>query len=136
MNSHEDEHAVFLSGNGPLVDVLREALTRDEVERMREAQTPIRRADAERRSKAFIQNIHHFRDEYLNGQVPIEKVVVFDEAQRAWTREQASRFMSTKRNQTDFDQSEPSFLLSVMDQAPGLVRSGLPHRRWPGDQYR
>ena len=31
MKADENEHAVFLSGNGPLVDVLREALTRDEV---------------------------------------------------------------------------------------------------------
>ena len=30
---HADEHAVFLSGNGPLVDVLREALARDQAAR-------------------------------------------------------------------------------------------------------
>ena len=116
MRSHEDEHAVFLSGNGPLVDVLREALAQDEVGRGRQSGRPVRKADAERNAKAFIQNIHHFRDEYLNGEAPIERVVVFDEAQRAWTREQASKFMSVKRDQKDFDQSEPSFLLSVMDR--------------------
>lgn len=47
---------------------------------------------------------------------PIEKVVVFDEAQRAWTREQASKFMQTKRGHADFSQSEPEFLISVMDR--------------------
>ena len=48
--------------------------------------------------------------------IPIEKVVVFDEAQRAWTREQAASFMQRKRGQADFDMSEPEFLISVMDR--------------------
>lgn len=110
--SHSDEHAVFLSGNGPLVDVLREALARDQVTREK-----VKKTDAKRKVNSFIQNIHHFRDEYLNDQnAPIEKVVVFDEAQRAWTREQASKFMQQKRGQKDFDQSEPEFLISVMDR--------------------
>jgi hypothetical protein len=109
---HADEHAVFLSGNGPLVDVLREALARDKVER--EAVT---KATASREVRSFIQNIHHFRDHYVGTQdIPIEKVVVFDEAQRAWTRAQASSFMQRKRGQLDFDMSEPEFLISVMDR--------------------
>lgn len=111
---HADEHAVFLSGNGPLVDVLREALARDQVQR-----TGIRKGDALRRVRSFIQNIHHFRDHYLTDvAAPHEKVVVFDEAQRAWTREQASKFMQTKRGQVGFEQSEPEFLISVMDRHP------------------
>ncbi|MCX8955523.1 DUF2075 domain-containing protein, partial [Ruegeria sp. NA] len=65
----------------------------------------------------FIQNIHHFRDHYVGtDELPFEKVVVFDEAQRAWTSDQASKFMQTKRGQTDFDMSEPEFLISVMDR--------------------
>lgn len=36
-NAHADEHAVFLSGNGPLVEVLREALARDEHSRAKES---------------------------------------------------------------------------------------------------
>lgn len=109
---HEDEHAVFLSGNGPLVTVLREALARDQV-----ARTGAKKADASREVRSFVQNIHHFRDEYLRDQSePFEKVVVFDEAQRAWTREQASNFMQTKRGLTDFSQSEPEFLIGVMDR--------------------
>ncbi|NOC91926.1 DUF2075 domain-containing protein [Ruegeria sp. HKCCD6604] len=109
---HEDEHAVFLSGNGPLVDVLREALARDQVTR-----DGIKKSDALRSVRQFIQNIHHFRDHYVGSdEVPFEKVVVFDEAQRAWTSDQASKFMQTKRGQTDFDMSEPEFLISVMDR--------------------
>lgn len=109
---HSDEHAVFLSGNGPLVTVLREALARDEAAREGTTKT-----NAHRKVSSFIQNIHHFRDEALNNTgAPHEKVAVFDEAQRAWTRDQASRFMQTKRGHLDFDMSEPEFLISVMDR--------------------
>ena len=111
---HEDEHAVFLSGNGPLVDVLREALARDQV-----AREGIRKSDASRAVRRFVQNIHHFRDHYLDSsEVPFEKVVVFDEAQRAWTVEQAAKFMQNRRGHVDFDMSEPEFLISVMDRHP------------------
>jgi hypothetical protein len=111
---HRDEHAVFLSGNGPLVDVLREALARDKVRR-----EGVSKKTAEREVRSFIQNIHHFRDHYVgNDDIPVEKVVVFDEAQRAWTREQAASFMQRKRGQADFDMSEPEFLISVMDRHP------------------
>ncbi len=111
---HHDEHAVFLSGNGPLVTVLREALARDKARR-----EVVSKKSAERSVRSFIQNIHHFRDEYLgNSEAPIEKVVVFDEAQRAWTRAQASSFMQRKRGQSGFDMSEPEFLISVMDRHP------------------
>ena len=111
---HADEHAVFLSGNGPLVEVLREALARDESLRDRTS-----KKIARRKVQSFIQNIHHFRDEYLrNESAPAEKVVVFDEAQRAWTREQLAKFMQTKRGTFNFDKSEPEFLLSVMDRHP------------------
>jgi DUF2075 family protein len=113
-NISDDEHAVFLSGNGPLVDVLREALARDRVER----DMAITKAEALRQVAPIIQNIHHFRDEYLkNGEnPPAEKVVIFDEAQRAWDLENTSKFMVQKRGQKSFDQSEPEFLISVMDR--------------------
>lgn len=111
---HADEHAVFLSGNGPLVTVLREALARDKADR-----EGISKASAERQVRSFVQNIHHFRDHYVgNADVPAEKVVVFDEAQRAWTRHQASSFMQRKRGHSGFDMSEPEFLISVMDRHP------------------
>lgn len=109
---HSDENAVFLSGNGPLVEVLREALSRDES--LREG---ISKKDAHRKVASFIQNIHHFRDEALKSDLaPYEKVVIFDEAQRAWGKEQASKFMQQKRGYADFDMSEPAFLISAMDR--------------------
>lgn len=108
----EDEHAVFLSGNGPLVQVLQEALARDSV-----IKNKIKKENALKATKAFIQNIHHFRDEYLkNSQAPTEKVVVFDEAQRAWNQHQTRKFMSQKRGRPDFNQSEPEFLIEVMNR--------------------
>lgn len=108
----EDEHAVFLSGNGPLVQVLQEALARN-----RAIKNKIKKETALKETKAFIQNIHHFRDEYLkNSQAPTEKVVVFDEAQRAWNQHQTRKFMSQKRGQPDFNQSEPEFLIEVMNR--------------------
>jgi len=117
MNTDEDEHAVFLSGNGPLVQVLREALTRDEVLTAKEAGESITKKQAAIKPNAFIQNIHHFRDEYLNDKnAPIEKVVVFDEAQRAWTKHQTSSFMKRKKGIDDFEMSEPEFLIDVMNR--------------------
>jgi DUF2075 family protein len=110
----QDEHAVFLSGNGPLVEVLTEALARDSVAR-RSHKT---KADALRSAEAKIQNIHKFRDESLKKllQPPPERVVIFDEAQRAWNLESTQKFMLQKRNQKTFTQSEPEFLIGVMDR--------------------
>lgn len=117
MNADKDEHAVFLSGNGPLVQVLREALTRDEVLTSKENGDNLTKKQAAIKANAFIQNIHHFRDEYLNDKKPpIEKVVVFDEAQRAWTKHQTSSFMKRKKGIDDFEMSEPEFLIDVMNR--------------------
>ncbi|MBP9788445.1 MAG: DUF2075 domain-containing protein [Acinetobacter sp.] len=117
LKADESEHSVFLSGNGPLVDVLREALTRDSVESAKKRGQKISRTEAERKAKAFIQNIHHFRDDNLRTyNAPIEKVVVFDEAQRAWQKEQVSKFMQQKKGIPNFDMSEPEYLISVMNR--------------------
>lgn len=71
-----NEHAVFLSGNAPLVDVLQEALARDDVLR-----NGTRKSEALRKSKEFIQIIHHFRDDAISVDTPpIERVAIFDEA--------------------------------------------------------
>ncbi|MBT3278543.1 MAG: DUF2075 domain-containing protein [Phycisphaerales bacterium] len=116
-NCDEGEHAVFLSGNGPLVAVLQEALARDKVAEAREKHTRIRITEARRATKAFIQNIHHFRDASLGTEdAPIEKVAIFDEAQRAWTLEQTRKFMAAKKSRPNFNHSEPDFLISVMDR--------------------
>ncbi|MBC3883166.1 DUF2075 domain-containing protein [Undibacterium sp. LX40W] len=109
----KEEQAVFLSGNGPLVEVLTEALARDSVKRNAHKN----KASALRAASASIQNIHKFRDEYIKDKsAPVEHVVIFDEAQRAWDQENTSKFMTTKRGQKDFAQSEPEFLISVMDR--------------------
>lgn len=112
-----EEHAVFLSGNGPLVDVLREALARDEMSSNAGRAEKVKRADVERKVAQFIQNIHHFRDDCLKtDKAPVEHVVIFDEAQRAWTLEQTAAFMKQKKGVQEFEQSEPDFLISVMDR--------------------
>lgn len=110
-------HAVFLSGNGPLVAVLREALTRDEVARRRARGERARKGRVGESVKAFIQNVHHFRDEALReNRPPVDHVVIFDEAQRAWDHRQTALFMRTKRKRIDFTKSEPEFLISYLDR--------------------
>ena len=114
-------HAVFLSGNGPLVDVLREALARDEMTRVRRnamaKETRVRKGDVKQRVKAFIQNVHHFRDAGLRDEgPPSDRVVIFDEAQRAWDQEMTASFMRRKKNIPGFTQSEPEFLISYLDR--------------------
>lgn len=112
-----DSHAVFLSGNGPLVAVLREALIRDAVANAkREGRKPTK-AKESIPVKAFIQPVHHFRDAALHdSEPPDDHVAIFDEAQRAWNRAKTSSFMRQKRKQPNFDHSEPEFLISYMDR--------------------
>ncbi len=110
----EEEHAVFLSGNGPLVQVLQEALARNDIEN---SNKKITKSKALQKAKSFIQNIHHFRDDAISVKTaPIEKVVVFDEAQRAWDKNKTTQFMKTKKGIANFDMSEPEFLISVLDR--------------------
>jgi hypothetical protein len=115
-----EDRSVFLSGNGPLVDVLREALARNKVRLALESGTPITLSDARRDTRAFIQNIHHWRDYYVAhpDEAP-DRTVVFDEAQRAWTEDMLSDFMRRKRGQENFDMSEPHFLIDVMNRNEG-----------------
>lgn len=117
MDQARENHAVFLSGNGPLVEVLREALIRDDVKRSRAEGRTLTKKEAETKVGAFIQNVHHFRDEGIaSNEPPVERVVIFDEAQRAWTSEQASSFMARKKGVPNFDRSEPQFLIEMMDR--------------------
>ena len=143
--------AVYLSGNGPLVKILCEALTRDKVKRIKEEQLEIEnkqdrkritKAEVEREVKSFIQNVHHFRDNCLEGTIieneniiadieyfkternrdktyiPPEKIAIFDEAQRAWNKEMTAKFMKEKKSKANFPYSEPEFLISCMDRHP------------------
>lgn len=113
-----DLYSVFLSGNGPLVKVLLEALARDKVRRERERGRSVKKGKAMSEVKAFVQNVHHFRDECLVDvkSAPVEHVALFDEAQRAWNREQTSSFMRRKKHVLNFNQSEPEFLISCLNR--------------------
>jgi hypothetical protein len=125
-NKHMDRvnelYSVFLSGNGPLVSVLTEALARDKVSLEKKRGNKIKIDKARREVKAFIQNIHHFRDDCLVNEdiPPVEHVVLFDEAQRAWNLEQTAYFMRRKKNIPNFNRTEPEFLISCLER----------HRDW------
>ena len=116
-DAHAGEHAVFLSGNYPLVTVLQEALARDKVAQAKAREEKITKSNALRETSAFIQIIHKYRDSFVgNDNKPPERVAIFDEAQRAWTNAQIANFMKTKKGVPDFEYSEPEFLISTMDR--------------------
>src|SRR5204863_4809028 len=105
-NESDELYSVFLSGNGPLVAILREALARDRVRSNKDRGLRARKGEALSEVKAFIQNVHHFRDEYLiDEQPPVEHVALFDEAQRAWNLQQTAKFMLRKKRVSNFNQS-------------------------------
>lgn len=138
--SKEGVNAVYLSGNGPLVKILVEALTRDKVSQLKEQGKKCTKKEVEQEVKAFIQNVHHFRDACLEGTIyendeiiadldyfrseknrdksfaPIDHIAIFDEAQRAWTKDMTADFMRRKKNRPGFPYSEPEFLISCMDR--------------------
>lgn len=116
-DAQQGEHAVFLSGNFPLVTVLQEALARDKVEQEKQHGGRISKSEAMRSTSAFIQIIHKYRDSFVgNDHVPPERVAIFDEAQRAWTEDMIAKFMQTKKGVANFEYSEPEFLISTMDR--------------------
>ena len=116
-NAQKGEHAVFLSGNFPLVQVLQEALARDKVEQEKQHGHRVAKSDALRSTSAFIQIIHKYRDSFVgNRNVPPERVAIFDEAQRSWTQDMLAKFMLTKKGVPNFLHSEPEFLISTMDR--------------------
>jgi hypothetical protein len=120
IDKNTDLYSVFLSGNGPLVAILREALTRDKVQHEKKQGNKIKKGEAMSEVKMFIQNVHNFRDECLvdSQKPPIEHVALFDEAQRVWNKEQISKFMRIKKKSLNFDKSEPEFLISCLDRHP------------------
>jgi len=118
-DKNSELYSVFLSGNGPLVAVLQEALARDKTTRASLLGEKIKKGKARSEVKAFIQIVHHFRDEGIKDKrPPVEHVVLFDEAQRAWTLKQTANFMKLKKGITDFSMSEPEFLISCLDRHP------------------
>lgn len=92
----------FLSGNGPLVKIIREALIRDVVKRRE-----VTRIEAALTVQTFIQNVHRFADGFhKNNKIPAEHVVIFDEAQRAWDLAESRR--------AGRELSEPEMILQIM----------------------
>ncbi|MGI6170212.1 MAG: DUF2075 domain-containing protein [Butyricicoccus sp.] len=117
-NAQKGEHAVFLSGNFPLVTVLQEALARDKVAQEKQlGNSDYKKKDALRNTSAFIQIIHKYRDSFVgNHSIPPERIAIFDEAQRAWTQKKIADFMKTKKEVFSFPYSEPEFLISTLDR--------------------
>jgi hypothetical protein len=109
----------FLSGNGPLVKVVTEALALDHHRRTGETL-----AEARRRVRTFIQSVHSFLKTYRQaGQLPPEHVVVFDEAQRAWDaakvrKELLRRATAEERDELASADSEPALMLGIMNRLP------------------
>lgn len=98
---------IFLSGNGPLVKVLSEALARDDSKRRGVS------LSRSRREIAFVKNVHSFLDFYhLNDQIPPDKIILFDEAQRAWNAEHSKR-------KFDRDYSEAEMLFEILSRNKG-----------------
>ena len=136
----DQDLAVYLSGNGPLVQVLTEALTRDKQAQEKAKGNKITKKEAEREVKRFIQIIHRYRDNMLskvmleNGQLVIdptkelkdqtagygevENIAIFDEAQRSWDKEHIAGWLKRKKGFADFPMSESEFLIWSLDQRP------------------
>jgi Uncharacterized conserved protein (DUF2075) len=114
-----DEHQgdiVYLSGNTPLVTVLREALARNQCSRLRGTEKARPLHDIRREVRARIQHINDYLKQYLRSdtvQAPHEHAIIFDEAQRAWDEKQGLRKFSRTA-------SEPALLLDLMGR----------HRDW------
>ena len=143
---NEDDGAVYLSGNGPLVAVLTEALARDNYKKAREKSKDKKLSDSRREVSKFIQIIHRYRDNMLakiknpvvNGELEIdpdkavklqqsgygevEHVAIFDEAQRAWTHKRIADYLKrggtygNKLKVPNFPMSEAAFLIWSLDQ--------------------
>jgi hypothetical protein len=103
----EKDQAAFLSGNQPLVRILRRALADSEAERTG-------RRVGVRKLESVIQLIHRFvADSSANDEPPAHRIVIFDEAQRAWSQERYSEVYERQM-------SEPEALLDIMSR----------HRDW------
>ena len=140
IQQEEGDLAVYLSGNGPLVKVLTEALARDKVKKEKAQGRRCTKTEAERQVSRFIQIIHRYRDNMLAKlKVPIEggrieldpkkvshaagksaaeveNVAIFDEAQRMWDMRHLSAWLARKKGLADFPMSEGEFLIWSLDQ--------------------
>ena len=132
--------AVYLSGNGPLVAVLTEALARDKQRQEKEKGNKYNITPARREVSQFIQIIHRYRDQMLGklktpirdgiveidpekelrdkhaGYAEVENIAIFDEAQRSWDQEHLASWLKRKKGLNDFPMSEGEFLIWSLDQ--------------------
>ena len=114
--------ATFLTGNPSLVHVLREALARDAIAHGSDARA------ARQRMEGVIQALPRFRDHHVaTGEIPAERVVVIDEAQRSWSREHAIR--KTLDRPVRLADSEPGHMLDIMARhaRPAGGQDAAPH---------
>lgn len=115
--------AAYFSGNGPLVNVLQEAITRDRYTNQKEGDVRITKSEISRKVKTQVQNLHSFIEHYVStGQTPAEHIAVFDEAQRCWSAEHLynknKQNSNRKKNPVLNGKSEPELLLEIMDRQP------------------
>lgn len=109
----ENEGAVFVSGNGPLVEILREAIAMNQAELQ-----DISITEARRRVSTLIDHAYKWRNYYLNNsdEIPPEHILLFDEAQRAWTKDRLTSWSSRQGERVEM--SEPEAFLQIMERVP------------------
>jgi len=142
----KENGAVYLSGNGPLVAVLTEALARDNQKKCVAKGERKNLSDSRREVSEFIQIIHRYRDNMLakiknpvengileigpekaihlehTGYGEVEHVAIFDEAQRSWTHKRIADYLKrggtygNKLKVPNFPMSEAEFLIWSLDQ--------------------
>ncbi len=128
----KDFDTAYFSGNGPLIRVLREALSRDHFDRQQKLYKSDKigvkpsKSESERKVKAKIQNLHSFiKDGMRSQKAPVERIVVFDEAQRCWDADHFYR--QTKRNQNREKNAVP---LQQKSEAELLFEFMSSHNGW------
>lgn len=116
LSVEKNTKAVYLSGNGPLVDVLRQALVNNTIVR-KKAKEKIDKKAAKIAVQAFIQAAYQFRKDNLlhPDNEPPENVIIFDEAQRCWDKNKLTDFVKKKMGK-DIDMSEPQCFIEIMDR--------------------
>ncbi len=127
----EETNTAYFSGNGPLINVLREALCRDHLHRQTELyhnklrQTRPTKKESENKVKSKIQNLHLFiKDGIRRQEAPAERIVIFDEAQRCWNALQfsnkAKQNLNRERNPFEIEnKSEAELLFEFMSRHEG-----------------
>ncbi|MBQ4415237.1 MAG: DUF2075 domain-containing protein, partial [Methanomicrobium sp.] len=113
LNKGKDNISVYLSGNGPLVEVLREALKISVKDKMARESKEVKR-DTEVAINTLIQSSYAFKNDNVRNPNPtVEHILIFDEAQRVWNEEKMTR---KHKKDTDMSVSEPHLLFKIMDR--------------------